>query len=221
MPDINWPLLSAHLADEIDGRVEPPPTIRMAPNHWPLAADASPRPAVSHEDLPAAVRAAFDEMVTAGGRDFTGRIPGLRPGTTVWASTRNGVSLNCLGNPDRGRAPHTDVCGGWINPLGGGARECACPCHDEHRPPYMEARIEVLRRVAVPQLCRAHQVTEYGADELVSRYLAQAGWPTEDGLYRWVRTQQTTATAARPLQESTRSRIITGLERFQQGPGTP
>lgn len=62
-----------------------------------------------------------------------------RPGGgTWWVNTHTGVTLNCLHDPD-----HTGTaasCSGWIAPHLGGAKPCYCPCHDEHRPDYNDAR---------------------------------------------------------------------------------
>lgn len=97
----------------------------------------------NHDALPAHVRAAFDEMLAAGGRMFA-TATGL--GQPRWVTPRNDMTLNCLGDTPRRQRPHTVPCHGWTAPLNG-AKRCACPCHDEVRPTYQEARAAVLRRV--------------------------------------------------------------------------
>jgi hypothetical protein len=68
-----------------------------------------------------ATLAKISDMNDHGGRTVDGR----------WRSVTNDITCNCKnGEHDR--------CGGWIFPIGG-KRECNCPCHDDHRPPYREA----------------------------------------------------------------------------------
>lgn len=96
------------------------------------------------EALSAAVQAAFDKMVAEGGRVFTPRPGIVQP---AWTSTYSGVTTNCIGDPNREQLPHTIPCTGWISPMTGW-RECACPCHDDGRPPHQEALDVVRQRVA-------------------------------------------------------------------------
>ena len=60
-------------------------------------------------------------MNAAGGRLVNDR----------WRSVNNGITCGC-------KHGQHDQCSGWIFPLGG-ANECSCPCHDDHRPTYREA----------------------------------------------------------------------------------
>lgn len=72
-------------------------------------------------------------VMAAGGRDVDG----------VWRPTRE-MTVNCTGVIDE--TDH-DGCGGWTVPTLD-RRECWCPCHDEHRPPYEDARAAAERATA-------------------------------------------------------------------------
>lgn len=144
-----------------------------------------------HQSLPVHVRTAFDEMLTAGGRMFSS-LAGLTPPT--WVSTYTGVTTNCLGDAARGKAPHAVACEGWIAPLSG-SRKCACPCHDDNRPSFQQARDTVLRRVVVADMARLYGYSQAEADAAVGRYFTTTGWPTEEGFRRWHRVERVAATA--------------------------
>lgn len=78
--------------------------------------------------------ALFAAMLYHGGRSI---------GDT-WYTVRSDVTSNCHGqgwSDDRG--PQHDACHGWIAPLNG-CRECRCPCHDENRPTFWQAKHAVL-----------------------------------------------------------------------------
>lgn len=76
------------------------------------------------------VRATFEKMLADGGRRIGDR----------WYSTYDSVTSNCTGQGwSDNRGPRHDDCQGWVNP-GPEVKECRCPCHDEHRPSFYEAK---------------------------------------------------------------------------------